>query len=299
VSSQSPRVPRPRAAAGVLQTKTVAAAQTFARPGVVNAAPPFKNFSGARALRPAVSPCVPRVIQRMEDNKGVAEHNWDTVINGYADGTAEKIDNAFIEAGYTDPTARRNAILKALRQSKWGKRKIAHGLGNTNSGVRGGTLDEVEQCANYLIKWAATNGPNSKTSGTSFKAKPSKKKGGVDMFEALGELHTNTLVRVREPDSGKTLQQTRKEWARKALMGVKFKYGPEEAEETAENLFPTPRVITTTTTTTNNNNNNNTPTVTMEEDILTMPFEQVQELARSQGLISGRTTSRFEFAQDK
>jgi len=79
------------------------------------------------------------------------------VICSYSSDTAKNVRNAFLAAGYNMNTWGKAAI-KAIRKSKWKTEKIAHGKGvEGSSGKRGGTDGEGQECAEYLIQWAASN----------------------------------------------------------------------------------------------------------------------------------------------
>jgi hypothetical protein len=199
------------------------------------------------------------IVQRSSDNNNnnnnnnnadEAAHNWDKVICGYTKGTADTVDEAFISAGYNDGTARRKEILKALRNSKWAHKKIAHALGGQGSGIRGGTLETIKECAAYLIKWAATHPACVSGASANYssgkKGKKGKKGPGLSS-EVLGDLYNEAAIRIREDRNGMTRQQCRKEYVKKVLLKH---YDSSAAEELAEEMYPTPPVVTTTTTTT-------------------------------------------------
>ncbi|HEX7180666.1 MAG TPA: hypothetical protein VF756_02400 [Thermoanaerobaculia bacterium] len=79
------------------------------------------------------------------------------MICSYSKDTGKQVRDAFFDAGYTMDNWEK-AARKALKSSKWGREKIAHGFGSEGtSGKRGGTDEEVQECAAYLIKWAGKN----------------------------------------------------------------------------------------------------------------------------------------------
>ena len=180
-------------------------------------------------------------------------------------------------------------------------------------------MDEIGACAKYLIAWAMQNGPASRGSGAGFKAKSSRaKKTSDSMYDALGELRMNAIIRIREGSDGRTLQETRKAWVTATMMG-KYKYGREEAEEIAEEMFPTPPVVIVAAAPAPAASSSSSssaaaaaaavvappppPTAAVLEErraidaVMSMSGAQVDDAARRLGLTSNRTTSRYAFAQ--
>jgi hypothetical protein len=87
----------------------------------------------------------------MEDD---AEHNWDNVVAQYNNRSAGKeVETAFMENGFYGE-ALREAILRAMRETGYGNKRIAHGLGNQGSKKRGGTDTKIQACKEALIQWA-------------------------------------------------------------------------------------------------------------------------------------------------
>ena len=64
--------------------------------------------------------------------------------------------DAFLHAGYTLDNWVKAAV-KALAGTEWHHSKIAHGLGGSTSGTRGGTHEDIQACADHLIHWAQTH----------------------------------------------------------------------------------------------------------------------------------------------
>jgi len=199
----APPVYRPQPVPKVLQKKSVAAHGPHAvRTPRTPVAPPVyrpnqkliaqpKMASAAHPLtrKPPVSvSCFPGGTVQMAQKSGGggggddAVHNWDNVLAMYRNGQAAKeVIAAFEAAGYYG-TAQRPAILKALRSHpEWAQRKIAHSLGNDNSGLRAGTDKRIQDCKNYLIDWANKNPPSSGSkSGGKFASKGSRGASGED-----------------------------------------------------------------------------------------------------------------------
>lgn len=161
-SPVAPAPYQPQPTPRVLQRKTaIGPSPLTPKPGLPKSlAQPVKS-TVSRPIMQMKDPSASRgglVIQRASRGRQAgsdeAAHNWDNVITKYADGVADVIDTAFIKAGYGAPVARRRAILKALRETGWAKSKIAHSLGGEGSGMRGGTLEKINQCKDALLKWA-------------------------------------------------------------------------------------------------------------------------------------------------
>lgn len=81
------------------------------------------------------------------------------VVCSYSQDTGKRVRDAFLNAGYTMNNWEA-AAKKCLRGTRWKTEKIAHGLGKEGtSGKRGGTDEEVQECAEYLINWAGNHPP--------------------------------------------------------------------------------------------------------------------------------------------
>lgn len=81
------------------------------------------------------------------------------VVCSYSTDTGKRVRDAFLSAGYTIHNWQK-AAKKAIGKTRWKGEKIAHGLGKEGvSGKRGGTDEEVQECADYLITWAGNNPP--------------------------------------------------------------------------------------------------------------------------------------------
>lgn len=81
------------------------------------------------------------------------------VVCSYSYDTGKRVCDAFLRAGYTMSNWEA-AAKKAIKKTRWKREKIAHGLGKEGaSGKRGGTDEEVQECANYLIEWAGNHPP--------------------------------------------------------------------------------------------------------------------------------------------
>jgi hypothetical protein len=81
------------------------------------------------------------------------------VVLSYSTDTAKNVRDAFFRAGYTMGTWAA-AAKKAIKASRWRREKVAHGLGKEGaSGKRGGTDEEVQELAEYLMGWAQLNPP--------------------------------------------------------------------------------------------------------------------------------------------
>ncbi|HEX7180269.1 MAG TPA: hypothetical protein VF756_00395 [Thermoanaerobaculia bacterium] len=112
-----------------------------------------------------------------------AVHNWDKVLCQYNNGSAgTEVDDAFMQAGYSDPSTRRKAILRALREKGWAKSKIAHSLGGQQSGKRGGTDTKIQTCKKDLMEWLKTHPGGSTTISGSEK----RRKGGRAQIDEEG-----------------------------------------------------------------------------------------------------------------
>jgi hypothetical protein len=111
--------------------------------------------NGGVQRKPAQPPHFPRVIQRMEEKISVEAHNW-SVLCSYS-SVEKEVVKAFSQAGYYSEEQQIDAILTAMRAKGWDKSKIAHKLGNKNSGKRGGTEKDITNCKNDLIAWAEKN----------------------------------------------------------------------------------------------------------------------------------------------
>jgi hypothetical protein len=103
------------------------------------------------------------VIQPAKKGKGAKGADYSganvRVVCGYSTDTGKNVRNAFLRAGYTLANWQK-AAAGALRKTKWKREKIAHGKGaEGESGKRGGTDEEVQECAEFLINWAAANPP--------------------------------------------------------------------------------------------------------------------------------------------
>lgn len=105
-----------------------------------------------------------------------AEHNWDKVLCKYG-STGTYIEDAFYRAGYYKPRA---AILRAIRDKGWAKSRIAHSLGDGQSGVRAGTIEKINRCSADVLAWLVAHPPGGSASGSSKPWASRKKKAQVE-----------------------------------------------------------------------------------------------------------------------
>jgi hypothetical protein len=125
------------------------------------------------ALSPATAPHVQAaverartaaapVVQRATRSEGDQRLHNVNVVCSYSVDTGKRVRDAFIDAGYTLGNWQAAAV-KALKNTEWHHSTIAHGLGSSTSGVRGGTKEDIQACADHLVRWAAEHPAEKKT----------------------------------------------------------------------------------------------------------------------------------------
>lgn len=122
------------------------------------------------------------VAQRASSSSGkrdVRRHNVGIVV-GYSTDTGRRVRDAFIDVGYTIDNWER-AAARALTGTEWHYSTIAHGLGTSTSGTRGGTHEDIQACAEHLIRWAAQHpAPEKSKSKQHYGSHSSRKDPGKD-----------------------------------------------------------------------------------------------------------------------
>lgn len=124
--------------------------------------PSTKSLQGILPLRSTV-------LQLAQSGReDYAVHNWDEVVAQYNNRSAgREVEDAFARAGYAGGQIRQE-ILRAMRtieNGKWRWKKIAHGLGDQQSGKRSGTDKNIQKVKGLLIKWAQEHPPSGASGG--------------------------------------------------------------------------------------------------------------------------------------
>lgn len=80
----------------------------------------------------------------------IAAHNWQVVL-GYGDAGSQ-IEKAFLKNGFNTNNVG-SAILQAIIDKGYAKKKLAHYKGNKSSGRRGGTDEAILKCRDAILEW--------------------------------------------------------------------------------------------------------------------------------------------------